>query len=234
MSEPIVLSTSCQPESGHVFPRLNCFGRLLCEVEPESAVADAVADFIRRRFRQAYDALPALRIPQLLALTTGHGSLLAAVGIRNAFGERLFLEDYTDLPVEQLIPAAITPKRKVIAEVAHLAGVEPGVSRFLFPALTVWLKSQGYQWVAFTGTEQLRNSFQRLGIRIHPIANADPARLADGGKGWGRYYDNQPMVMVGSVDEGYRAIRASGLMTRIQPLLNDGNAYEDGYYGHIA
>ncbi|SFL99145.1 thermostable hemolysin [Marinobacter zhejiangensis] len=233
MFEPIVLSTSCIPESGQVYPSLSCAGRLLCEVEPGSPVAGAVADFIRRRFRQAYDALPTLRIPRLLALTTRHGSLLAAVGVRNAQAEALFLEDYIDQPVEQLIPAISQPERHQIAEIAHLAGVEAGVSRFLFPALTVWLKAQGYQWVAFTGTDQLRNSFQRMGIQIRAIADADPARLADGGRGWGRYYDSHPMVMVANVEEAYVAIKASGFLNRIHPYGPQVQAEED-HYGHIA
>jgi len=233
MFEPVVLSTSCVPESGNVFPSLSCAGRLLCEVEPGSPVAEAVADFIQRRFRQAYDALPTLRIPRLLALTTRQGSLLAAVGVRNAAVEPLFLEDYLDAPVEQLIPAAAAPERCRVAEIAHLAGVEAGVSRFLFPALTVWLKGQGYQWVAFTGTDQLRNSFQRLGIDIHAVAAANPERLADGGTGWGRYYDNHPMVMVANVDDSYRTIRAAGLMARIHPC-GQSSQVEEGRYGHIA
>lgn len=233
MFEPVVLSTSCIPESGNVFPSLSCAGRLLCEVEPGSPVAEAVADFIQRRFRQAYDALPTLRIPRLLALTTRQGSLLAAVGVRNAAAEPLFLEDYLDASIDQLIPAAVTPARGQIAEIAHLAGVEAGVSRFLFPALTVWLKDRGYRWVAFTGTDQLRNSFQRLGIDIHAVASANPERLADGGAGWGRYYDNHPMVMVANVDDSFRALRSSGLLARIHPCGPSGQM-EEGRYGHIA
>lgn len=234
MFEPVVLSTSCVPEPGSVFPSLSCAGRMLCEVEPASPVAEAVADFIRRRFRQAYDALPTLRIPRLLALTTRQGSLLAAVGVRNAAVEPLFLEDYLDVPVDRLIPAATVPERSRVAEIAHLAGVEAGVSRFLFPALTVWLKEQGYEWVAFTGTDQLRNSFQRLGIDIHAVAEADPARLADGGSGWGRYYDNHPMVMVASVEDGYRAIKASGMLNRIHALGQPPQDDQEDRYGHIA
>lgn len=234
MPEPIVLSTSCLPDSGNVFPRLRCAGRLLCEVEPGSEVAGAVARFIQRRFLQAYDALPNLRIPNLLALTTSQGSLLAAVGVRRASNEPLFLEDYTGQPIEQLIPSLRLPARSEIAEIAHLAGVEVGVSRYLFPALTVWLKAEGYRWIAFTGTEQVRNSFGHLGIRIHGLGPANPARLPDGGHGWGRYYENRPMVMAANVDEGYQVLQARRLLGHIRPWRTEEETRGAGRYDCIA
>ncbi|MDX1755324.1 MAG: thermostable hemolysin [Marinobacter sp.] len=234
MSEPIVLSTSCLPESGSVLPRFNCAGRLLCEVKSGSEVAGAVIRFIQRRFLQAYDALPNLRIPSLLALTTGQGSLLAAVGVRRASEERLFLEDYTGRPIEQLIPSLAQPDRSEIAEIAHLAGVEAGASRYLFPALTVWLKAEGYRWIAFTGTEQVRNSFNHLGIRIHGLGPANPDCLPDGGHGWGRYYENRPRVMAANVDEGYLALQERRLLGRIRPWRAEGDTGGAGRYGCIA
>lgn len=233
MSDPLVLSVSCPPVAGEVHPCLSVAGRVLSEIEPGSASAGAVVDFIQRRFQQAYDALPTLRIPRLLALTSRHHSLLAAVGVRCAADERLFLEDYIDAPVEQVIPVSPGLPRGRIAEIAHLAGVEAGISRFLFPALTVWLKAREFDWIAFTGTDHLRNSFQRLGIEIVDVGPADPLRLPDRGRGWGHYYSNHPRVMVASVAEGYEVLRRAGVLRLVQPLA-DGSLDGDWDYGCIA
>ncbi len=235
MTDPLMMSTYCPPDSGEVVPVFRCAGRWFNEIRPETAMAGTVAGFIRRRFLHAYGAEPTLRIPALLALTTAQGSLLAAVGVRNAALERLFLEDYLSVPVESVLPEPGVERHR-IAEIAHLAGVEAGVSRFLFASLSVWLDGAGYDWVVCTGTDQLRNSFHRLGIATNVLGDADPARLPDGGAGWGRYYDHHPVVMAIRVADGMSALRSAGLLRLIQSVdadCSDGTA-AGGSYGHIA
>ena len=236
MTDPLTMSTCCPPDSPEVVPVIRCAGRWLSQIAPQTAMADTVAGFIRRRFMQAYGADPALRIPALLALTTTQGSLLAAAGVRNAGQERLFLEDYLSVPVEAVMPLPGTERQK-IAEIAHLAGVEAGVSRYLFASLSVWLDTVGYEWVVCTGTDELRNSFHRLGIATQVLANADPARLPDAGAGWGRYYDHHPVVMAVNVAEGMSAMRQAGLMRLIQPATEGtdaGATITGGAYGRLA
>ena len=118
-----------------------------------------------------------------------------------------------------------------------MAGVEAGVSRFLFASLSVWLDGAGYDWVVCTGTDQLRNSFHRLGIATQVLATADPATLPDGGAGWGRYYDHHPVVMAIRVADGMSALRTAGLLRLIQPVESEApgeEAMAGGSYGHIA
>ena len=230
MSDPLTLSAFCASGAPGLEPLIQCSGRLLCEAAPSSPKAEAITGFIQRRFLQAYGALPELRIPRLLALTATHGALLAAVGVRNAGQERLFLEDYLDAPVETLIASDVPVQRNELAEIAHLAGVGAGVSRFLFAALTLWLRDSGYRWIAFTGTEQLRNSFRRLGVATRVIAMADPSKLPNSGAGWGQYYQHKPVVMVANVQEGYLALRNAGLLGRTA-WLNQ-NIQQEERYGH--
>ncbi|WP_228706026.1 MULTISPECIES: thermostable hemolysin [unclassified Marinobacter] len=220
MSDPLTMSIHCPPDSPELVPALRCAGRWLSEITPDTVLAATVAEFIRRRFLQAYGAEPSLRIPLLLALTSAQGTLLAAVGVRSAARERLFLEDYLSVPVESVMPLAGIARSK-IAEIAHLAGVEAGVSRHLFASLTVWLQGAGYDWVVCTGTDQLRNSFHRMGIATQVLANANPASLPDGGAGWGRYYDHQPVVMAIKVADSLAALQQVGMLRRIQPALSD-------------
>lgn len=236
MTNPLTMSISCPPDSPDVLPVLRCAGRWFSEIALQTVTAETVADFIRRRFLQAHGAEPTLRIPSLLALTTAQGTLMAAVGVRNAGVERLFLEDYLSGPVETLIPVPGVARRKV-AEIAHLAGVEAGVSRYLFASLSVWLDEAGYDWVVCTGTDQLRNSFHRLGIDTQVLAQADPARLPDGGAGWGRYYDHHPVVMAIRVQDGISALEQAGLLTLVQRVARDkASATPDrrGAYGWLA
>lgn len=236
MTDPLTMSTCCLPDGRDVVPVIRCAGRWFSRIAPETAMADTVVGFIRRRFLQAYGADPALRIPELLALTTAQGTLLAAVGVRNADREKLFLEDYLAVPVETVMPVPGVERQKV-AEIAHLAGVEAGVSRYLFASLSVWLDGAGYDWVVCTGTDQLRNSFHRLGIATQVLGDADPARLPDGGAGWGRYYDHHPVVMAIRVSDGLAALRQVGLLRLIQPVtpaVDAGDAAGEDTYGRLA
>ncbi|WP_372994917.1 thermostable hemolysin [Marinobacter sp.] len=236
MTDPMTMSTCCPPDSGEVVPVIRCAGRWFNEIRPGTAMAETVSGFIRRRFQQAYGAEPSLRIPALLALTTAQGSLLAAVGVRNAALETLFLEDYLSVPVESVMPVAGVERHR-IAEIAHLAGVEAGISRFLFASLSVWLDGAGYDWVVCTGTDQLRNSFHRLGIATKVLAAADPSRLPDGGAGWGRYYDHHPVVMAIRVTDSLAALREAGLLrlvTPVEPRTLGAGMMAGGSYGHIA
>ena len=233
MTDPLTMSTHCPPDSPELVPALRCAGRWLSEITPGTELAATVADFIRRRFLQAYGAEPALRIPVLLALTSAQGTLLAAVGVRNAALERLFLEDYLSVSVESVMPVPGIA-RSNIAEIAHLAGVEAGVSRYLFASLTVWLQGIGYDWVVCTGTDQLRNSFHRLGIATRELAKADPAKLPDGGTGWGRYYDHQPVVMAIKVADSFSALQQAGFLRRIHSARLDIGSELGGTYGRLA
>ena len=236
MTDPLTISAYCPPDAPDVVPSLRCAGRWFSEILPGTTMAESVTAFIRRRFQQAYGAEPNLRIPSLLALTTAQGSLLAAVGVRNAGVDKLFLEDYLSVPVQSLMPEPAT-ERSRIAEIAHLAGVEAGVSRYLFASLSVWLDAAGYDWVVCTGTDQLRNSFHRLGIATRVLADADPSKLPDGGAGWGGYYDHHPVVMTIRVADGMSALREAGLLKLVQPVAPAEAGHQPdlgGAYGRLA
>ncbi|MDX1598996.1 MAG: thermostable hemolysin [Marinobacter sp.] len=235
MTELLTMPASLDLTSADVKPVVSCGRRYLCELRPGSASEQLAADFIRRRFNQAYDARPTLNMPPLLALISEHGTLLAAVGVRCAAAEPLFLENYLDQPVEKCVPQRNVGRRSVV-EIAHLAGVETGISRPLFAALAVWLQQAGLQWVACTGTTQLRNGFGHIGIQVSDLGVADPDRLGGAGLDWGTYYDNQPRVLVINVNQGVESLKACGLLrhvrfveTGVAGMLESCRTEGDGY-----
>ena len=158
MNEPLIMPAGLNLASDEVTPVVRCGPYGLCQVRCATEAARRVTDFIQRRFLQAYGARPDLRPLPLMVLVNDHGTLLAAVGVREAALERLFLEDYLDQPVERALPEP-GGCRDNIMEIAHLAGVEAGVSRLLFAAMALWLEQCRMHWVVCTGTDQLRNGF---------------------------------------------------------------------------
>ena len=160
----------------------------------------ALERFIAERFHAAHGARVQHFCAQLLGMRDALGLWQAAAGYTAAASAPLFLEQYLDRPVEELLAAAAgrPVARAEIAEVGNLAAA-PGLGRLLIPALGRHLYRLGYRWVAFTATRELRNAFRRLQLEPLQLAAALPARLADGGLSWGRYYSHDPAVMGGRI-----------------------------------
>jgi hypothetical protein len=165
---------------------------------------DSCEDFIAARFQRAYGARVAHFSPYLLGIRDALARWRAASGYTPADGRTLFLEQYLDSPIEVAVarcrgrPVA----RESIVEVGNLAAVSAGMARTLIPLLARHLHRLGYEWVVFTATRELRNTFARLGLNPLGLAAADPTRLADGGANWGSYYANDPIVMAGKIGHG--------------------------------
>jgi hypothetical protein len=126
----------------------------------------------------------------------------AALGFRFASDERLFLEAYLDDPIEEAVARAIgidVGRDRIVEIGAHASENSRAV-------MTLWARTArhlgGVADVAVAVlTAPLRSMFIRLGIPINEICEADPARLPDGGQGWGRYYDQHPTVCAGLIGE---------------------------------
>lgn len=173
----------------------------------ERALAERfIAQVYRRNFRAHVEAF----MPRLLVLRDEVGAIRGALGLRGASG-RLFVERYLDEPIERAIRAVAGEPvaRESIVEVGHFSGLVPGTMRHLIVLLAERLHREGVEWVVFTGTRALRNTFRRM--HLHPIrvASASPARLSALERAaWGTYYDQDPSVYVGRVRVGIDAIQS--------------------------
>lgn len=169
--------------------------------------------FIRERFADRHGARVTRFMPCLLQLVDAEGAIQAAIGARSAADGPLFLERYLDRPAEieigRLLGAA--PPRERIAEIGNLAALGPGRARLLIIALAELLAAEGYDWVAFTGTREVLNSFRRLGLAPLPLCPADPARMGEELSEWGRYYGSGPLVMAGDIRSGLARLADRGI-----------------------
>lgn len=161
----------------------------------------AARQLIERRYAVAHGAVPAAQYPHFCLVDSGgEQGPSAALGFRLAADERLFLEDYLDGPIETLATAVLG----VSVERARIVEIGAHASDRSRATLALWARTARHldglaDVAAAVLTEPLRLMFTRLGIRIHEICDADPARLANGGDGWGRYYEQRPRVCVGLI-----------------------------------
>ena len=169
-----------------------------------------VESFIAQRFLEMHGARIGCFMPLLAALFGADGRVLAAVGIRSADDEALFLEHYLDAPVERTISARsgrimLPPARASLVEIGNLASVNRGASRRLFALLTEYLVDQGFEWAVFTGCSSLHRMFKTLGIETLTLGRALQSRLPADQQTWGSYYEDSPRVVAGRVGQGIDA-----------------------------
>ncbi len=168
---------------------------------PECPERPMVEDYIAKRFASQYAAEIVHFLPWLLTVNQ-NGNLAAAVGLRPAEHEALFLEQYLDEPVERVLQNAFEcpVARGDIIEIGNLVATRGGSSYFLFAAMTMLLKAAGYKWLIFTANPHVKKITERMGFRSMELCEAERARLGQNTGTWGSYYDDKPKVFAGDLD----------------------------------
>ena len=157
-----------------------------------------VEQFIRGIFFQACGAKVRFFLPVLMSLRDLDGCLIAACGIRNAGRERLFLENYMDRPVEQILSERVGSPvlRSDIVEIGNYSVAETGLSRLLISAIFDQLHATSKQWAVFTAIQLVRNALIKQNIFPRVLCDADIESLPQEEQSeWGDYYEQKPQVM---------------------------------------
>jgi hypothetical protein len=169
-----------------------------------------IEQFISGVFFHACGARVKTFLPTLMSLRDLEGKLIAACGIRNAGAERLFLENYMDQPIEQLLSEKVgsTVLRSDIVEVGNYSVAELGLSRTLTSAIFHQLHATSKQWAVFTAIQLVQNALVRQNIFPKVLCDADVNHLPPEERAeWGDYYEQNPKVMAMRRMERRRVIR---------------------------
>jgi hypothetical protein len=195
-----------RPAAGVVEPHPEIGSRLVLHGRGSPRRAE-LESFIRSEYREHFDADVREFMPTFLALHDATDRIVAAVGCRSAALEPLFLEIYTDKPIESMIAerAAVRIPREQIVEIGSLACRDARSAMAIIRALAPYLINAGFSWVAFTGADTVVRVLRRL--RLLPIALcvADSSRLGAARAAWGSYYEHDPVVMAGRLLDGIGA-----------------------------
>jgi hypothetical protein len=155
--------------------------------------------FVQARFQRAHGAQITTFMPTLLLYKESTGPLWGVTGCRSAATEPLFLERYLAAPIEAAITASTGARvrRHDIVEVGNFASLNPRAATRFVSRLPRLLLEEGHTWIAFTATSSIRRILQHLGARCADLGPADGACVRHGPDQWGRYYSNDPRVLVG-------------------------------------
>lgn len=193
---------------------LHCF---ISSQDPHNARRAHTESFIRSCFAQHHEAHIRQFMPNLVSLEDEQGHIQGAFGLRLAQHQPLFLERYLDQEIEHTLAQRWKApiQRAEIIEVGNLAAQGAASARFLIVCLTHLLASLQLNWVVFTGTPGLLNSFRRLGIELISLGKADPERMGSERSDWGHYYATNPQVTAGYVPSGHQRLIQQGIYPRL-------------------
>lgn len=170
--------------------------------------AMAELSLIRRKYRDVFGAslAPVFASYMHCGARNDRG---AALGYQRAGPEPLFLETYLDEPIEIAVSRAFQSviARDRIIEIGNFAADNALAMAELWGTAANDLGGCGEVAVA-TLTAPLRRMFARIGLPIHVLAPADPARLGQSARQWGSYYELDPQVCAGRIAEGQLALNA--------------------------
>ena len=160
--------------------------------------------FIHNIFSYAYGAQVNTFLPRLLALRNHENHVLAALGMRQAKTNPLFLETYLDESIETVLSNQNDSNiaREGIVEIGNLSSLKRGGLRDLIISLTAYMHGLGSEWVVFTAVPIVQKAFASMGLKLYPLMIADKSRLSEEeSESWGSYYDKTPMVCASRVED---------------------------------
>ena len=195
---PAVLEESPPPS-----PCLHSAARGQFRIAPRNSHPfEALKARVRQGFGSHFNACISGFMPDLAAYHHASGAT-GVIGIRGANLERLFLESYLDLPVETVVQltSGDCADRGEIVEVGQFVVDDRDIVADFFRDLVPFLRSQGFEWVCFTGTNRIRALLARIGFAGVPVTLATETRLLDKKSRWGSYYEHEPVVIVGKLSD---------------------------------
>lgn len=221
-------STEMQPMRPRIDLDNAVFKRLL-KLTPEFQLSNRSGDrrpaaqsYIKDRFKECYGAEVREFLNYLVSMRC-LGSLSGVAGLSLAAQQTLFLEQYLDDPIEEELARALRVKvsRNSIVEVGNLVATTRGASLALFIAVATTLSRAGFEYMAFTATAQLRNTFDKLGFKTVFLKDANLGSVDScSNSNWGSYYDSKPQVVAGRLEDALQAIANRNLFRCLQSVFS--------------
>ncbi|MFZ1873961.1 MAG: thermostable hemolysin [Chania sp.] len=170
--------------------------------------------YIQNEYGREFNATIPHFLPYLLGMYRADGVLVGACGLGRADLGPLYLERYLDAPIEEVIATHTgeAVSRSRLVEIGNFACSEAGNARIMFAAICQLLCDNQLDYVVFTGTKKLRNIFHRLHLNPVELAPALPERVGEEVNDWGKYYQQQPCVMMGELKQGRHVLSKTSLL----------------------
>lgn len=170
-------------------------------IEPCEAGREDAQAFIHTAYRLAFNANLKTYYPSIVTLHNEagvtHPAILGAVGARSGLNQNLFLEQYLDASVQQMLTSmtGFAVQRERVVELGNLAVLRPALTYPFMSMLGSWLLEYQVEWLVFALTTKLRQLFLRAGLTLHELGQARESSLTNRDNDWGDYYQHDPRIV---------------------------------------
>jgi len=173
-------------------------------VEAENEGRAEAQRFISEAYHRVFDAELRDFYPSIITLCAAGKGLKGAVGARYADGQSVFLEQYLEQSVEQLIQARTSAAvaRSRIVEIGNLSVIRPALTYPFISMIGNWLQGYGVDWIVSSLTATLRSLLTRTGVTLVDLGAARAQMLVKQTSNWGRYYEHGPRVTAVNLADG--------------------------------
>lgn len=161
----------------------------------------AVEQQIQNAYEKSFDAHVSHFIPTLVSAGIANTPPHLNFGLCCAADQTLFLENYLQAPVEQVLSSTIRSQisRECIAEIGNLSFSHTENLQQDLMSIANYCQQQGYRYVVCTATRALRLLFLRAGMKPVLLGQATQIKAPKDGSHWGDYYETAPQIIGGNV-----------------------------------
>ncbi len=219
---PLQTFTPGMPAVGKTIDRLLQLKPSLALHHQHSPQRPALEAYIRRQFSSTYGATVTGFLPVLSSMLCQE-NISAVVGIRPAGDSNLFIEQYLNKPVEQVLNDTIPSNiiRQDIVEIGNLSATRRSTTLFFFILQVTMLHKAGFKWAVCAATDQVEQIMHKLNFATLDLGPADPARLGDKATHWGQYYETKPTVRAVDIAATVDRLRQSPLPATVITFFED-------------
>ncbi|MFC3031503.1 thermostable hemolysin [Pseudoalteromonas fenneropenaei] len=184
-------------------------GNYVCAA-PNDVCRPLLEQEVREGFAKAFNADIHEFYPLLSHLATAQG--VCVLGLRLAIHEALFVEQYLDDAIENLLAPGTL--RSAIAELGNLCSSHRSATIAHFIVVANALLANNIRYLAFTGTAQVRKLMALLQVPVLELGHADPARVPSSND-YGSYYEAEPKTCVVDLQAAHATIANVALFSKL-------------------
>jgi hypothetical protein len=176
-----------------------------CKIElvtPASSRRKEVEEFVKASYKEHFSANLNSFFPLILTVINIDDDLImGALGIRYADEDLLFSENYLPESIEDSIffhEKGVINRSKII-ELGNFVVNSKEDIKFVLPAVSKFIKSLDVNWAVYTLTRPIKSYFNKFGIELNFLHDANAKAVNGAATDWGKYYQFNPAVYYSSV-----------------------------------
>lgn len=172
-----------------------------------------VEQFIKQGYLDNYAATLDALSPLILSVrSNSNDEMVAAFGFSYADQGHLYSESYLEKPIEKVLANCSSTdsnkksvKRSKVIELSHFSISEHINKLSIICFINKYLNSLNANWLVFTSDVAVTNEFEKLGLELIYLCDANKRAVATASTNWGSYFDSSPRVYCSQISRSFES-----------------------------